>query len=381
MSAEKSGGALQLVGNGVIDLAALRARLGAETARAEFERMIEDIVALKHPDVRTVRANPGDWGIDAFVGELTSGGSVMVWQAKYYIDDFDRTQKDEVTRAYKSACKAATEQGYTVAAWTLCIPRSLDGPEMTWWTTWKKSRKKDGVVFDLMDEGEIRRRLMAPNAEHVRANYFSPVVRVPTPSGGADGTEADRPLRELEDDARFDNALFVHQMEMARLPETRSAREAFFNAEILTQEVEDKAIPSEIASLTGWRMRVDATWSNAFNNACQLGTDDLLPGLFQGVMDAIEQRHHDEAAALRASVIHGIGIMHQRVDNERAGWVRNWRDVAKAHSAELMKSAAQGASVRGQADSGPAVGVPEGTTELREVCRTDPTGDQGEPHA
>jgi hypothetical protein len=339
---------LQLVGNGSIDLASLRTRLGVEAARTEFERLIEDIVALKHPDVRAVRANPGDWGIDAYVGQLNEGGAVMVWQAKYFIDDFDKTQKDDITRSYNSARTAATREGYTLDSWTLCVPRTLDGPESKWWANWQKNRAKDGVLFDLMDEGEIRRRLMAPGAEHVRAHYFSPVIVVPGPSAGVSD---ERPLHELDDDSRFDDALFVRQMEAAHLLETRSAREAFFNAEILTQEVEDKAVPTELDKLRRWRMRVDSTWSTAFNTACEGHEDDRLPGLFQNVMDAIEQRHTDEASGLRASVIHGMGMMHQRVDNERAGWVRNWRDVAAAHDAQpLTRRSAHSATTTHAAD-------------------------------
>lgn len=330
MPTDTSSSTLRLVGNGSIDLESLRSRLGAETARTEFERLIEDIVALKHPDVRGVRANPGDWGIDAFVGQLAEGGSVMVWQSKYFIDDFGKTQKDEVTRSYNSARAAATREGYTLDAWTLCIPRTLDGPESKWWANWKRNRAKDGVHLDLMDEGEIRRRLMAPGAEHVRAHYFSPVIVVPTPTSDGDN---ERVLHELQDEKQFNDTLFVRQMEAAHLWETRSAREAFFNAEIMTQEVEDKAVPAELDKLKRWRMRVDSTWSIAFNTACQTGGDDQLPGLFQYVMEAIEQRHADEAAGLRASVIHGIGLMHQRVDSERAGWVRDWRAVAAAHAA------------------------------------------------
>lgn len=335
MSADGSNVALQLVGNGSIDLGSLRTRLGAETARAEFERLIEDIVALKHPDVRAVRANPGDWGIDAFVGQLAEGGSVVVWQAKYFIDDFDKTQKDDVTRSYNAARAAATREGYALDSWTLCIPRTLDGPESKWWANWKRNRSKDNVHFDLMDEGEIRRRLMAPGAEHVRAHYFNPVVVVPLTTASNPSTAADedavRSLHELEDEAQYTDTLFVRQMEAAQLMETRSAREAFFNAEILTQEVEDKAVPAELDKLRRWRMRVSSTWETAFNTACQTAHDDQLPGLFQHVMDAIELRHGEEATALRASIIHGMGLMHQRVDNERAGWVRNWRSVASIH--------------------------------------------------
>ena len=39
----------------------------------------------------------------------------------------------------------------------------------------------------------------------------------------------------------------------------------------------------------------------------------------------------NEVAALQASPVHGYGLMHQIVENERAGWVRNWREVAATH--------------------------------------------------
>lgn len=361
MSDDASGTTLRLVGTGVIDLGFLKARLGVEAARAEFERLVEDIVSLKHPDVQAVRANPGDWGIDAFVGQLTQGGSVMVWQAKYFIDDFDKTQKDDVTESYNAARKAAAREGYVLESWTLCIPRNLDGPESKWWANWKKNRAKDGVIFDLTDESEIRRRLMAPSAADVRNYYFNPVIVVPHEPGEA--SLETRALHELLDDTQFETALFVHQMEVANLLETRSAREAFFNAEILTQEVEDKAVPAELDRLRNWRIRVESTWSNAYNSACEKPGNNQLPGLFQSVMDAIEQRHGDEAAALRASLVHGVGLMHQRVDAERAGWVRNWREVAAVHTAATPKRRTQVTGVAANRAEDTEVDTTRGTEE------------------
>jgi hypothetical protein len=37
-------------------------------ARGEFENLV-DVVHRKHPQVRGIAANPGDWGIDGFVGQ------------------------------------------------------------------------------------------------------------------------------------------------------------------------------------------------------------------------------------------------------------------------------------------------------------------------
>ena len=43
---------------------------GEEEARHRFERMITECVRLQHSTVRNLRPAPGDWGIDALVGNL-----------------------------------------------------------------------------------------------------------------------------------------------------------------------------------------------------------------------------------------------------------------------------------------------------------------------
>lgn len=57
---------------------------GKEGARELFEKLIRQLVGLRYPGVSRVTANPGDWGIDTFVGELD--GVISVWQSKFFID-------------------------------------------------------------------------------------------------------------------------------------------------------------------------------------------------------------------------------------------------------------------------------------------------------
>jgi len=64
------------------------------------------------------------------------------------------------------------------------------------------------------------------------------------------------------------------------------------------------------------------------------------------VLGSIETSHTQEAASLRAHVLHGVGLLHQAVDNGRAGWVRDWRDVAAVHRARIPTS------VPGSSDEG-----------------------------
>ena len=327
-----------MVGSGDIDFRFLETRFaGPAGAREAFERLNADIVGIVHPDVQEVQANPGDWGIDAYIGDLGKKGEVHIWQSKYFIDGFSKTQQSDVRESYNSAQKAAREHGYRIASWTLCIPCELDGPMLTWWEGWKKrTSKADNLTVSLETAGRLRRRLQASPATDVRNHYFSPIF--PLPSTAAN-TEKPRGLEELVDNTKYDDALFVRQMDEAGLPETFAAREAFFNAEILEREVVDKGIQPEVSALSTWRVRVSSTWSTAFNTASQMSTDRRFPQLYSEVLGSIETGHLQEAASLRAHVLHGVGLLHQAVDNGRAGWVRDWRDVAEVHLARIPKNA------------------------------------------
>lgn len=321
---------IAVVGTGDIDFRLLEARFGGPAgARDAFERLVADIVGIIHPDVREVQANPGDWGIDAYVGDLGKDGEVHIWQSKYFIDGFAKTQQGDVRESYKSAQNAARDHGYKIASWTLCLPCELDGPMLAWWEGWrKKTSKADSLTVSLDTAGRLRRRLQASAATDVRNHYFSPLFPLPPVPVEA---EAKRGLEELADSAKYDSALFVRQMDEAGLPETFAAREAFFNAEILEREVTDKGVQSEVSALSTWRVRVSSTWSTAFNTACQLSEERRFPLLYSGVVAGIETGHTEEATSLRAHVLHGVGLLHQAVDNGRAGWVRDWRDVADEH--------------------------------------------------
>jgi len=333
---------IALLSPGTVNFEFLAQRVGSkEGGRKLFEQLVEDTVALIHPDVSTIAANPGDWGIDAYVGELLRG-QVSVWQSKYFIDGFGTTQQKDVRDSYKSAMNAAAKNGYKVTTWTLCIPVALDGPMTKWWSGWKKrTSKADNVVIELWDEGFLRRRLQHQDDDtrRVFTHYFNPVVTIGT---GSAASAPVRPLEELTDPSRFDDTLFVKQMVEAKLTATRTAREAFFNAEILGQEIADKAVTVEIDALRNWRMRIASTWEYCFNDATQQHSGTQLPTLYRDVLETIEKRHSVEAATLRASMVHGHGLMHQEVEAARAGWVRHWERVAAQHTRPAAASSTTG---------------------------------------
>jgi hypothetical protein len=91
--------ALPTAGNGLVRLDLLRA-VGDPGARERFEQLVTATVTTMHPAARAVEANPGDWGIDTFVGRLSRRGTIAVWQSKYFMDGVGDVQKKEIRDSF-----------------------------------------------------------------------------------------------------------------------------------------------------------------------------------------------------------------------------------------------------------------------------------------
>jgi hypothetical protein len=310
-------------GEARINFAAHQARANAQGARQDFEEMIGQLVHAVRPGVaRMIAANPGDWGIDVFVGDL--GGSVMVWQSKYFMPEVAKTHQAQIRESFDSAVKNAAEQGFELTQWILCVPSSMDGPTAKWWGAWKRKKEREfGVVIDLWDENELRSFLISPDAESVRRHYYEP----------AQATRPEHAVVGLadEDADRLETALFVRQLREAGHVEVMASKQQFFNAELMAREVVDKGVPAEVAALSSADAVVHSLWEDQYNEACQSHLDAHLPGLHRSVMSEIRAEHAALGAGLPGGAVHTCGLMHRVVDNRRAGWVRHWRRVADEH--------------------------------------------------
>ena len=96
---------------------------GKEGARETFERLIAQLVRLQFRSVKRVDANPGDWGLDVLVGEID--GVMSVWQAKFFIDGVGKSQQTQIRESFAQVVDQAEKQGFSLNAWTLCIPLTL----------------------------------------------------------------------------------------------------------------------------------------------------------------------------------------------------------------------------------------------------------------
>jgi hypothetical protein len=292
-------------------------------AREDFEQMLAMLVAAVHPGARLIAANPGDWGIDVLVGELS--GLVMIWQAKYFWPAVTKTKQAAIRSSFASALAAAERNGYRIRRWVLCVPSSMDAVTAKWWDGWKaRTQRETGVVVDLWHETVLRGLLITPDAANVRRHFYDPYLPAASP-------EPRRiPVRPLagETAAELAGALFVRQLRVAGHTEVAAAVREYFNAELMVREIHDKGVPAELAALAEADALVHGIWETRFNAAChRRPADPRLPGLHAEVMNDIRQSG-SFLAELGAGPVHRCGLMHRVVEDRRAGWVVHWREVA-----------------------------------------------------
>ncbi|GAA2339952.1 hypothetical protein Scani_01970 [Streptomyces caniferus] len=297
----------------------------ADGARADFEQMLAQLASATNPNVRMIAVNPGDWGIDAFAGDL--GGSITVWQSKYFMPKTTTSQSQQIRESLANGLKAAAANGHTITLWILCIPSSMDGPTTKWWDGWKKRKEKEhGLVIELWDETTLVKKLQSPEADQVRRAYYEVFTARPAPA-----QEQMRLVLDVEEDkaAALDSALFVRQMTEAGHIELDSAKRQFFNADLVAREVAHKGVLAEVAALSSADATLHGVWEMQFNECSAEGT---LPALHGRVWREVRSEHDKLPKVLRLEVTHSWGLVHRLVDNRRAGWVTHWRQIASGHA-------------------------------------------------
>ncbi|MEM6109826.1 hypothetical protein AAHS21_26885 [Mycobacterium sp. 050272] len=335
-------------GDPLISFAAHEVRAGHEGAREDFEKMLGQLVRAVLPGARMIAANPGDWGIDVLVGLLS--GKVAVWQSKFFYPVTARGHQQEIRDSLKAAIVAADREGHTISQWTLCIPSSMDGPTASWWDGFKRRKQREHkIIINLWDETELRGLLISPDAIDVRNHYYGNAQRtIPHETPPVAVPE--------EDAAQLDHALFVKQLRAAGRQQVAAAKRQFFNAELMAREIVDKGVTSEVGALTTADATVHSLWEDRFNEFSRDASDPQLPGLHNAVMSDIQQNHSLLSRGLPGGLIHSRGLMHRVVDDQRAGWISRWEDVAAQHSSESNSAEAQEEPPEDQAEGGvPAI--------------------------
>lgn len=326
-----------------------------EGGRTDFHRMLSALVGQVHPTATDVRPDPGDWGIDVFVGSLVD--KISIWQSKYFYTEIGNSQKAQIRESFASAMKHAEAEGYDVESWTLCVACELSAPERKWWDTKTREweRAHPGLNVDLWDAPVLRRRLMAPEAVPVVASFYAEHGAQQQGMVAAFG-----PLPvSIEEPPGYESALFVRQMRSAGISELDGQRAAYFNADLLVRDVEARKVPAELAAVREIDMTLVGHWEDSVADPATSPTVDdyevSARRLFAHVMGATQA--HTPPIELPLRPLHLRGFMHRVVEDSRAGWVHDWRDIAREHVSEKESEIAD------ETESKPESQVDDGTDE------------------
>lgn len=101
---------------------------GIEGARSCFEKLCFEILQLEYPkeEVHTIGCNPGDHGIDVFVGSIHE--HFKIYQCKYFLETLKTSQWKQIELSLESVVKDIHKT--KLKEWFLCIPKELTFDEM-----------------------------------------------------------------------------------------------------------------------------------------------------------------------------------------------------------------------------------------------------------
>lgn len=340
----------------LIDFRVHALRTGSnEGGRTDFHRMLSALVGVANPTATDIRPDPGDWGIDVFVGSLID--RISIWQSKYFYDAIGDSQKQQIRKSFASAMKNAQTHGYEVEAWTLCVACEMSAPERQWWDRkvreWQKDYPK--LSIELWDATRIRRLLMAPEAADVAKEFYPDNVATED-----DSASLLPPPVSLDDPPSYDGALFVRQLEVAGIHELDGQRRAFFNADLLVRDVSDRAVAVQLAAVNEIDTTLLGRWEDAVADPATAPDaadyEASARRLFSSVMDKTQAFTAPPELPVRP--VHVRGMMHRIVEDARAGWVHDWRSIAATHMNGLSMNSANLAVANNQTQS-----LPEGQDE------------------
>lgn len=308
-----------------MDLRVLRDLWTEEGSRSVFAALVTQCARAQHPSARSIRPDPGDEGVDTYVGEFD--GELRVYQAKYFCDGVGSAQQAQIRESWKQC----VERQKNLVLWTLCLPIDLSVPETKWWQRWKKrASESSGIHIELWSKDDF----VAFSTRSDLASIFDLALNRGVKHGTAEeviaAMQAAVPaasVKRLPSDSHLEDALFVRKLEAAGVTQHRSARTAFYNFELLRASIEQGGNPDEVAALEDLQERVFDVWEDTFNASAP---SRLGSSLFVDVNARIVQEDQTRLrTTLPAQMIHKKGALQYWADLCEAGWTADFKTITR----------------------------------------------------
>lgn len=312
----------------MIDLRTLRDHWTEDGARAVFANLVGQCVLSLHSTAREVRPDPGDEGVDTFVGDF-GGGDLRVYQAKYFCDGVGRSQQAQIRDSWKSC--TGSKYLKSIVLWTLCLPVDLNVDEEKWWQQW---RKKESAKHNIQIELWTRTRFISFNAKPRLKSVFDLALRRVAQNLTVEDTlRAMHAFRRgnnivpLPNGTTFEQAIFVKKLQAAGISQHRAARTAFYNFELLRQAIEQGGSPRELSDLVDLQSRIFEIWEETY---IEHEPDRLGRPLYTELLRRLEEASQLRLATeLPAQLTHKKGGVHHWADLCQAGWTHDFHLLGK----------------------------------------------------
>ena len=305
---------------------------GKEGARQVFEDACADVLKLEFDNAFPIECNPGDEGIDVFVGDFTA--QIDVYQCKCFFDKIEVSQKSQIQKSFK---KVISTKSYKAKEWILCIPKSLTISETVWWTKWKNKNeiqykikislwdstklllliKKHNYHLELFDELEIQKLDIIIDELNSKKEGIKEILDTP-------------------EEINFTDKLFSFKLRSANINENTDVyNKQFFNAEIVSNEIKSKGIEKEVKELKSLKDTIQELWLTQYLKYTDTTDGNLLLGL---VYERIENLDSTKTLSTQIEVSSSEkkGILHQLADECTVGWVRNYKEKLIEYKKSLI---------------------------------------------
>ena len=125
-------------------------KYGEKGAPEKFEGACYNVLKHKYPyiNVNRIKENPGDEGIDIYVGDFNK--PIDVYQCKFYMNELHYAGINQ------SLEKAVNNKYYKLNEWYLLIPKRLNIKESKIWSDWKERKEREhSIKIHLINGDEI----------------------------------------------------------------------------------------------------------------------------------------------------------------------------------------------------------------------------------
>jgi hypothetical protein len=302
-------------------------------ARYIFEKACEKALKKEFEDSFSVECNPGDEGIDVFVGDFTE--PIDVYQCKFFIDSIGESQRNQIRDSFK---KSIESQEYKLKEWYLCVPKALDIDEHKWWAAWKKKNaKKHKIKIGLKDSTEL---LSLLRKHKIDEEVFDLEDRKKINEIYSYLLERDKSIKEVlskPPEIDYTDSTFISKLLSANINEhIKSYESQFFNAEILEKTVKSKGVEKHEKELDSLKLNIHDLWLTQYTKLAENDDGNKLIGT---VNERIEDLNDSVLKTLlEISILEKKGILHQYANNCEIGWVKNYKDKLVSYIKERKQN-------------------------------------------